>query len=497
MINFILWGGNLFFVGVVSLSTIALIALHQKRVRTAMQEPDWVLRNQRLHEVLIKLVQLFIALIFVSFMFSLLSHSLLPGRSILLATMVLPPLLLLVVLMDSNTQLTGRASEFGFVQRNFNWVHRWQLSLGVGLLLVLIPSALSFREIAPFVAVYAVTLTSFLFGLEIAKFFKAFVPAPDHICNLVAGQGGDPEKALVANTPMAQAWAFAGGQIAVSQGLLDNLDEVEVAAIVGHEVGHKSHLKGAVSASLIYYHVVLVLATGVSLIPSIAWLSYTVGIIGILLAKKVLGTGKISHENEADAVACEQTSNEHLGSALEKLHRYNGLAVVTKGKAKTHPDLYDRLQGLGITPSYPRPELAKFLKNRYVYMGLAGLWMFVFVGTGIAPAFAPESATAQIIEATFNDGDRSGPGTVAGVLINEGKFLEAFELLGDAEEHGFNRSIQLAAAAVSLAELGDCAGVSYSYYTEAYYAENLGDSEKRDLNDLLWDYHDICLVVEA
>ncbi len=57
--------------------------------------------------------------------------------------------------------------------------------------------------------------------------------------------GISPPKLMLARIPLPNAFAYgsplSGSRVAVTQGLLDNLDSGEVEAVVGHELGHLKH----------------------------------------------------------------------------------------------------------------------------------------------------------------------------------------------------------------------------------------------------------------
>jgi len=57
--------------------------------------------------------------------------------------------------------------------------------------------------------------------------------------------GISPPKLMLAQIPLPNAFAYgsplSGSRVAVTQGLLDNLDSGEVEAVVGHELGHLKH----------------------------------------------------------------------------------------------------------------------------------------------------------------------------------------------------------------------------------------------------------------
>ncbi len=63
--------------------------------------------------------------------------------------------------------------------------------------------------------------------------------------NLSKKSGISRPKLMLAQIPLPNAFAYgsplSGSRVAVTQGLLDNLDEGEVEAVLGHELGHLKH----------------------------------------------------------------------------------------------------------------------------------------------------------------------------------------------------------------------------------------------------------------
>ncbi|MBC7782685.1 MAG: M48 family metalloprotease [Burkholderiales bacterium] len=61
----------------------------------------------------------------------------------------------------------------------------------------------------------------------------------------IVAAGGVPVRLSVVATPALGAWSWPDGSIFVSRGLLHIVTDAELAAIVGHEIGHLSTQTGA------------------------------------------------------------------------------------------------------------------------------------------------------------------------------------------------------------------------------------------------------------
>jgi heat shock protein HtpX len=65
------------------------------------------------------------------------------------------------------------------------------------------------------------------------------------VANLSLKSGINPPKLMLAQIPMPNAFAYSsplsGSRVAVTQGLLSNLNDGEVEAVLGHELGHLKH----------------------------------------------------------------------------------------------------------------------------------------------------------------------------------------------------------------------------------------------------------------
>jgi heat shock protein HtpX len=92
--------------------------------------------------------------------------------------------------------------------------------------------------------------------------------------NISRKSGISAPKLMLAQIPLPNAFAYGspltGNRIAVTQGLLDNLDSGEVEAVIGHELGHVKH-----------HDVQLMMV--VSFLPALfAYIGYTVMLSGML-----------------------------------------------------------------------------------------------------------------------------------------------------------------------------------------------------------------------
>ncbi|MCP5057542.1 MAG: M48 family metalloprotease [bacterium] len=153
------------------------------------------------------------------------------------------------------------------------------------------------------------------------------------------------------------AFAFPLSQrLVFSEQITDTIDDNELAAIAGHELGHLSERWPARLARV---------AGVFALLPFgfVAPIGYSIGTSGIF---SLLGTyyliifflvrGVRGLEQRADEVGrgCEANSGDYA-RALEALHEANLIPAVTGSSNPTHPDLYDRLRSSGFEPAYPRP----------------------------------------------------------------------------------------------------------------------------------------------
>jgi Zn-dependent protease with chaperone function len=155
----------------------------------------------------------------------------------------------------------------------------------------------------------------------------------------------------------ANGWAMPlAGALLVSEDALAVLDDDELAALCGHELGHLSESRGTRLARAL---------PGLTLLslPALQPLGHTWGWPQALLLPLVLllGMSLLSRvwrrlEQRSDKVAVEHESEPGaFARSLEKLYEFNLAPAVVRQKRLVHPHLYDRLLAAGITPAYPRP----------------------------------------------------------------------------------------------------------------------------------------------
>ncbi|SDS33314.1 M48 family metalloprotease [Opitutus sp. GAS368] len=156
----------------------------------------------------------------------------------------------------------------------------------------------------------------------------------------------------------ANAIAFVlTGELAFTDGLLVYCPDDELKAICAHEVGHLTEGRLSLTARLLGS---LIFAPLIFLNPVYhQWGLF--GVAGLVLVVLVVlfARPRLSRamEKRADRIAQESVAGTTVyARALERLYRVNcSPAALKKGAGRTHPDLYDRMLAVGLTPDYPRP----------------------------------------------------------------------------------------------------------------------------------------------
>lgn len=156
----------------------------------------------------------------------------------------------------------------------------------------------------------------------------------------------------------ANAMAFiTTNELAFTDGLLVYCPDDELKAICAHELGHLTEGRLTLAARLLGS---LIFAPLIFLNPVYhQWGLY--GVAGLVLA--VLAVLNLrprlsrKMEKRADEIAQESVAGTTIyARALERLYQVNCMpAVLKKAAERTHPDLYDRMLAVGLTPHYPRP----------------------------------------------------------------------------------------------------------------------------------------------
>jgi Zn-dependent protease with chaperone function len=251
------------------------------------------------------------------------------------------------------------------------WFHQasavWALQLGSLLVLItggaLMPAEPGWK-MAAIVVLYLVLHLSLQFGLLIQYFrlLKFVRPAGERLQRIIDETASRDSVHVRATWQMggvhAQALAFpTTREMMFTDRLLEICSDHELAAICQHELAHLKEsrivLLGRLAGSfrlfgfLFFTPLIRWLGAGGLLVPFLWFM--TVSKFSNMLSQRM--------EKRADTDATRsQAAAGVYAQALEKLYESNQVPAVLRGKARTHPHLYDRLLAAGVTPDYERPR---------------------------------------------------------------------------------------------------------------------------------------------
>lgn len=229
-----------------------------------------------------------------------------------------------------------------------------------------------------------------------------------------------PRAVLEIDLPMANAIAIPTLQwmIFTTRGT-DGLDDAELEAVSGHELGHLAEPRSVVAARV---------AASFSLLPlgfAVLWIG-AVGPLYGLAATYLLVLGlalplarmRVALEKRADTHAHAYGGEPRtFARALERMQERNLVpAVGFSAKGTTHPPLHDRLRAAGIEPDHPRPAPPSRL--RLLLGAVAGVTA-LFAATSLAATGAGIAAAAA--------GDREGRALVS-IAASGGTDRDLFDL---------------------------------------------------------------------
>lgn len=250
------------------------------------------------------------------------------------------------------------------------------------MLVLLFPHRLGTTSVSIMIGSFIVALALTLgLAVPIVRAFGLLAPPPPRLQEIVRAAS---EQARISPPPVyllrwhqANAVAFPFARLLAFTGpALDILTDRELHAVCLHEI---AHLQESTRHKLIRLSGLMVLFP---LFTFPVW-SKAYGLPGVLLplgiyilGNRLLGSFNQRMEHAADAAACgEDQSSDAVcyAQALEKIYRFNMVPAVMRGKAQSHPHLYDRLVAAGITPEYPRPKAPSILLSMIaVVLLLAG-----------------------------------------------------------------------------------------------------------------------------
>jgi Zn-dependent protease with chaperone function len=169
------------------------------------------------------------------------------------------------------------------------------------------------------------------------------------------------------NVPVRRVWilrtsmsnAFALPQIRTllfTTRFLETHPDDEVAAICAHELGHLTESKWVILVRSLRTMIFLPWLLLNPLKTSWGESAFLALMLLSLVPALMLRRFGLRMERRADTIAKTNEGNPGTyARALERICRTNMMPVVTSGRPKTHPHLYDRLLAAGVVPDYPRP----------------------------------------------------------------------------------------------------------------------------------------------
>jgi Zn-dependent protease with chaperone function len=232
----------------------------------------------------------------------------------------------------------------------------------------------------------AALLLSMVLGLTVAllQWLRLLQPAPARVAEIARKEaeraGAKLRSTLTNEGPMANAFALMPmNKMLFSDSLLKLLSDEELAAICAHEAAHLTESKwifaGRVVGVFILFPLIFIRPAlhQFELPGALALLAMT---FALLLFYRWLGR---KMEKRADAAAADRTGDSaNYARALEKLYEANQIpAVMPKRNSLVHPDLYDRMLAVGVTPAYERPKPPR--RAAWTPLFLYGLFIFQLI----------------------------------------------------------------------------------------------------------------------
>jgi Zn-dependent protease with chaperone function len=235
------------------------------------------------------------------------------------------------------------------------------------VVMILMAVFLAGREMGPSIAIMAGALLLAVLlqlgaTLPLLRFFRLLTPAPSRVWDAVAAvaerAGMELPSVYLLRWDAANAFAFIYARaVAFTPVCVELMSDEELQSIAAHELAHLRETLGQKltrSAGLFLLFPLFTLPVWLARYGAPAFL--VVALLTLVGARLLRGFSQ-RMEQRADAAAhAEAQGEETYARVLEKLHEYNLVPAVMRGKAQSHPHLYDRMLATGIQPAYPRPK---------------------------------------------------------------------------------------------------------------------------------------------
>lgn len=164
--------------------------------------------------------------------------------------------------------------------------------------------------------------------------------------------------------------------------MVEHFSDEELEAVTAHELAHLTEPRSVVLLRMLSLPLCLVVACTPPIILSFGLPVYLGAVCAGLLILIYVQRLARRMEQRADSAAGAQAEDpQAYARALEHLTRRNGMPAVGRSKRAVHPDLYDRMLAVGVTPDYPRPappprsgQLLPLLSLVAAVLLLLGVW---------------------------------------------------------------------------------------------------------------------------
>lgn len=249
------------------------------------------------------------------------------------------------------------------------------VALGLALWLPATPVAMGLATAGLVAVVIALMAGSTAILAAWLGFVDAADPAGDdaearlhRIVATAAGRlGRPPPRAYLVSRAAVNAAAYPLGNVVLyTRAALEVLSDEHLIAVALHELAHLDEPNGvriqrvvrAAAGTLAITHAFPLLRAG-ELVAGLS--TVLVGLVVTLIA------GRVARRMEVRADAAGRHHEGDPGvyaAALERIYEENRVPAVLGSPRRAHPDLYDRLVAVGVTPAWPRPAAPPLLAAR-------------------------------------------------------------------------------------------------------------------------------------
>lgn len=180
---------------------------------------------------------------------------------------------------------------------------------------------------------------------------------------------------LLIKAERAQAYALpATKTVMFTSRILEILTADELRVVCAHEYGHLAESRAVILFRHLRLFQFLPFILSKPLVLSFGSVGFVIPIVTMLAVQQIMARASHWLEKRADKVAVEtETERGVYARALAKLYE-DALVPAVLQKGQTHPNLYDRMIAVGITPDFPKPKPAETTAaNGWLVAALVGI----------------------------------------------------------------------------------------------------------------------------